>query len=76
MPSRRQKLHECISMKVPVRFAVACHGESFDAMCKEVVGKRLAVGECQDVVNVTAKNDDAAFVRAVFVDAITFWYIW
>ena len=35
----------------------------------------MAVSEGQDVVDVAAKADDAAFVRAVLVDTITFGYV-
>ena len=38
-------------------------------------GTRLAVSEGRDVVYVAAKNDDASFVREVFVETITFGHI-
>ena len=44
-------------------------------MRKKIVGKRLTASEGQDVVDVAAKNDDAAFVRAILVDTITFGYV-
>ena len=46
-------------------FAIACHFEALVAVRKKIVGKRLTVSEGQDVVDVAAKNDDPAFVRAV-----------
>ena len=58
-----------------MNFAIACHFESLVAVRKKIVGKRLEVSEGQDVVDVAAKDDDAAFVRTVLVDTITFGYV-
>ncbi len=53
-------------------FAIARHLELFGTVCEKIVGQGRAISEGQNVVNVAAENDDTAFVRAVFVDAITF----
>jgi len=58
-----------------VRFAFAFHGESFVAVCKKIIGKRLTVSEGQDVVHVAPKNDDTDFVLSVLVHTITFGHI-
>ena len=57
-------------------FAIARLFESFGTVCEKIVGQGRAISEGQNVVNVIAENDDTAFVRAVFVDAITFGNVW
>ena len=36
----------------------------------------MTIGEGQDVVNVAAENDEAAFIRAVFVYTSMFGHVW
>ena len=56
-------------------FAIARHLESFGTVCEKIVGQGRAISDGQNV-DVAAENDDTAFVRAVFVDAITFGNVW
>ena len=52
-------------------FAITRYLESFGTVCEKIVGQGRAISDGQNV-DVAAENDDTAFVRAVFVDAITF----